>query len=173
MDHEALLADWETRIERWGFTNIAVVGDPGPEYAYTAGLFHLGHPEFVIVGAPRQLAHDLLWDLGSAVVRSGFRFESGTTVNRLAANPMGIVAATDRPDDLVAVADRLRTRAGLNGPSSVLQVFFANREDVLPWGQNEDHLGFPIFNRHGAKAARSVDLPDRETRDADGWYPDS
>ncbi|MEM8706491.1 MAG: DUF4262 domain-containing protein [Actinomycetota bacterium] len=172
MDREPLFVDWEARIDRWGFTNVAVSGGDEPDYVYTAGLFHLAHPEFVIVGAPRQLAHEFLWDLASAVARSGRRFEHGMAVNRLAVDPMGIVTADRRPDDLVAVADRLRERAGFDGPSDVLQVIFSDDDGELPWGRPVDHLGLPIFTHPGPVTVVEVDLPDRATRDADGWYPE-
>ena len=173
MEHEDRVVGWEAKIDEWGFTNIAVSGGGGePDHTYTAGLFHHDHPEFVIVGAPPQLAHNLLWDLASAVARSGMRFGDGTVVHRLASAPMGIITADERPDGLVAVADRLRQRAGVPGPSDVLQVLFPDPDGVLPWGRADDHLGFPIFTRPRPVAMREIDLPDRATRDADGWYVD-
>ena len=39
----------------------------GPPFAYTVGLFGLGHPELLVIGAPMNMAYGVINDLGGRI----------------------------------------------------------------------------------------------------------
>ena len=75
MAESELLADLKRKVERWGFTCVAVEGSP--PWVYTIGLGgRFGHPELVVVGLHPREAHSVI-DEAVRLLRGGDRLEIG------------------------------------------------------------------------------------------------
>jgi len=78
--HASLIAN---KIREYGwFIQFVASGDgdpPPPTFAYTVGLFGLGHPELVVTGVDMRTAGGVLNDLGDRI-RAGANFLPGELI---------------------------------------------------------------------------------------------
>jgi hypothetical protein len=73
-DERKLVSDVETY--GWHVINV-LEDDAGPPFSYSVGLHRtLRHPEVIVVGLPRAVAHPIINSLGEAA-RAGRRYEAG------------------------------------------------------------------------------------------------
>jgi len=106
-------------------------GETGPEFAYSAGLFHVyKHPEIIIFGLDLDIMHKIINNIGNAV-KSGTQFESGNEYQHIFAK-CGCQFRLVEPawyKDYLGWA--IWFYEGSKFP--VLQCFWPDREGRYPW----------------------------------------
>lgn len=105
--------------------------DDGPPFAYTVGLFGLGHPELLVFGVDHGTAQGVLNDLGDRV-RAGTALLAGQMItfdrwpHRIVPEPV------PNPGDIVYSANRFYDRPDeVSVP--VLQLSYDDEEGRFPW----------------------------------------
>jgi Domain of unknown function (DUF4262) len=119
-------------IRRHGWFIQYVGGDEdSPSFAYTVGLFGLGHPELLILGVPPGTAAGVLNNLGDRV-RAGDDLVPGEIItfeewpHRIVAEPV------PNPGEIVFAANRYyRRRDEQSVP--VLQLSYDDKAGRFPW----------------------------------------
>ncbi|MGW4241364.1 DUF4262 domain-containing protein [Nocardia sp. NPDC004722] len=138
-------------IEEYGVYVHHVVGIDEPLYAYTVGLFCVGHPEFIVLGLHRIVADGLLYDLSFAVLRAGVSFSVGDRVHRPIRNGfdrMATLISVDHPEDHLDVAYRVRDHRlpiGIGPEIGALQVVVADRLWRSPWMSGSENSGLALL----------------------------
>lgn len=109
-------------------------GDPElPAFAYTVGLFGLGHPELVIVGVGGRTAAGVLNEL-AARVRAGENLLPGQLVTFDGWAHRATLEEVPNPGDIVFAANRHYQRpAECSVPA--LQVTFDDEQGRFPWDE--------------------------------------
>jgi hypothetical protein len=106
-------------------------GDDGPPFAYTVGLFGLGHPELLVFGLDPDLAGNLLNDLGERV-RMDETLIPGRLLEFDGWSHKVIPEEVPNPGEIVFSANRFYER-----PSEfsvpVLQLSYDDRRGRFPW----------------------------------------
>jgi hypothetical protein len=103
----------------------------GPPFAYTVGLFGLGHPELLIFGVPRGTAAGVLNDLGERI-RSGDNLIAGQLVT-FSEWPHRIVPeGVPNPGEIVFAANRHYCRPDEHSVP-VLQLSYDDKAGRFPW----------------------------------------
>lgn len=95
-------------IRRYGVHLEFVAGGgfgPPPTFAYTVGLFGLGHPELVVCGVDAETAHGLLNDLADRV-RAGENFIPGQLLAFDAWPHRVFIEALPNPGEILLSANR-------------------------------------------------------------------
>lgn len=105
--------------------------DDEPPFAYTIGLFGLGHPELLILGAPPQTAAGVLNSLG-ARIRDGEPLLPGQTVTFDNWSHRIIPEAVPNPGEIVFGANRFYQRPA-EASVPVLQLTYDDTEGRFPW----------------------------------------
>ncbi len=106
-------------------------GEAGPEFAYSAGLFHsYRHPEIIIFGLGLDIMHKLINNIGDSV-KTGTRFEPGNEYQDIFAR----CGCQFRPVDTSHYKSYLGWAIWFyNGePFPVLQCFWPDQEGHYPW----------------------------------------
>ncbi|MGY1742702.1 MULTISPECIES: DUF4262 domain-containing protein [unclassified Blastococcus] len=131
------------REHRWAVQYVGPGEEPGqPPFAYTIGLFGLGHPELVVTGVGAAVAHAMLnWAAG--LVAAGRDLVAGELLRR---EPHGrlVVEACPNPGDVVLGANRWYQRpAEYSVPA--YQLTWPDAEGRFPWdaGYEEPPGGQP------------------------------
>ena len=135
-----------SNVEEYGWHVVLIIPQGEvPSWAFTIGLTHsYGHPEVCLFGLPRDTAHAVL-NIAGGQVRSGEKMESGDFNSEL----------------LVDLDCQLRTVSpkwhgpffGTMGwyyegaPVEMLQIFWPDRENRLPW-HPEVHPGYFEIQPH-------------------------
>jgi hypothetical protein len=102
-----------------------------PPFAYTVGLFGLGHPELLILGVPSGTAAGVLNDLGDRV-RAGDDLVPGEIItfdewpHRIVAEPV------PNPGEIVLAANRYYRRPDEQSVP-VLQLSYDDKAGRFPW----------------------------------------
>jgi len=105
--------------------------DSNPPFAYTVGLFGLGHPELVVVGLPPGTAAGVLNSLG-AQVKAGGTLVPGVLLT-LPQWPHRIVAeAIPNPGEIVLGANR-HYRRPPEASVPALQLSYDDVDGRFPW----------------------------------------
>ncbi|MGY1814595.1 DUF4262 domain-containing protein [Blastococcus sp. SYSU D00820] len=119
------------RRRRWAVQYVGPGDHPGePAFAYTIGLFGLGHPELVVVGLPAQAAHALLEEV-AALVAAGRNLVPGELVTRADGSRL-VVEACPNPGDVVLGANRWYQRpAEYSVPAH--QLAWTHADGAFPW----------------------------------------
>jgi hypothetical protein len=104
--------------------------DDEPAFAYTIGLFGLGHPELVVVGLDHREAHDLLgW--AAALVAGGRDLVAGEVLAWNDGGPV-VVEELPNPGEVVLGANRYYQRpAEVSVPA--YQLTWAHPGGGFPW----------------------------------------
>ena len=109
----------------------------GPPFAYTVGLFGLGHPELLVFGVPPELAYELLNHLGEKV-REGSELMPGVEISFDQWHHRIVPEEVPNPGDIVFDANRFYQRpAEVSVP--VLQLTYDDGTGRYPW-----HEGYPV-----------------------------
>jgi hypothetical protein len=104
--------------------------DDEPAFAYTIGLFGLGHPELVVVGLDHRSSHDLLGQAAELV--SGGRDLVAGEVLPLADGEPVVVEDLPNPGEVVLGANRFYQRpAEVSVPA--YQLTWAHPGGGFPW----------------------------------------
>ena len=54
----------QIREHGWFSTRVFDPEKQEPDFTYSTGFFHsLGHPEIIVFSLPKQVSHDILWDI--------------------------------------------------------------------------------------------------------------
>lgn len=94
------------REHRWAVQYVGPGDEPGqPSFAYTIGLFGLGHPELVVAGLGIDDAHDLLQS-AAAVVAGGRDLVPGELVTLGDGADEVVVEVCPNPGEVVLGANR-------------------------------------------------------------------
>lgn len=105
--------------------------DGGTPFAYTVGLFGLGHPELLILGVPRSAAMGILNDLGERI-RSGEDLIPGQLIT-FSNWPHRIVPeVVPNPGQIVYAANRHYRRPSEHSVP-VLQLSYDDKAGRFPW----------------------------------------
>lgn len=122
----------------------------GPAFAYTVGLFGLGHPELLVFGTDPETAHGVLNEL-AARVEAGATLVPGQMLD-LEQWPHRIVPEeVPNPGDIVFSANRFYARPD-EASVPVLQLSYDDLTGRFPW---EDGYAAPALQpRPGAFSAR-------------------
>lgn len=104
--------------------------DDEPAFAYTIGLFGLGHPELVVVGLGHRRAHGLLgWAAG--LVTAGRNLVAGEVLAAADDEPI-VVEELPNPGEVVLGANRYYQRpAEVSVPA--YQLAWAHPGEGFPW----------------------------------------
>lgn len=106
-------------------------GDDEPEFAYTVGLFGLGHPELLILGAGQHTSAGVLNELGDRV-RAGHDMVPGELIT-FAQWPHRIVPeVVPNPGEIVFSANRHYQRPP-EASVPVLQLSYDDMHGRFPW----------------------------------------
>lgn len=103
----------------------------GPPFAYTIGLFGLGHPELLILGVPPQTAIGVLNELGGRI-RAGHDLIPGTIINFDQWPHRVIPEEVPNPGDIVFGANRHYQRPS-EASVPVLQLSYDDPSGLFPW----------------------------------------
>jgi hypothetical protein len=104
--------------------------DDEPAFAYTIGLFGLGHPELVVVGLDHRASHDLL-GRAAELVAAGRDLVAGEVLPLAGGEPV-VVEELPNPGEVVLGANRFYQRpAEVSVP--VYQLTWAHPGGAFPW----------------------------------------
>jgi hypothetical protein len=107
-----------------------------PSFAYTVGMFGLGHPELLVFDLPPQTASGILNDLGERV-RAGAELIPGQMVTFEDWPHRVVLEEVPNPGEIVFSANRFYQRpADFSVP--VLQVTYDDRAGSFPWDDGYD-----------------------------------
>ncbi|MDP9397468.1 MAG: DUF4262 domain-containing protein [Actinomycetota bacterium] len=105
--------------------------EAGPSFAYTVGLFGMGHPELLIFGVPPGTATGVLNDLGERI-RAGANLVPGQLLTFEQWPHQVVVEHVPNPGEIVFAANRHYAR-----PSEVsvpvLQLSYDDSAGRFPW----------------------------------------
>nr|WP_274635704.1 DUF4262 domain-containing protein [Microbacterium bovistercoris] len=99
-------------IRKYGTYNEYVIGDPdeeSPSFAYSVGLFGLGHPELLVFGVGQTTACHILNDI-AARVRAGADLVAGEVVTFDGWGHRALVEPVPNPGEIVFAANRFYQR---------------------------------------------------------------
>ena len=120
-------------IDRVGWSVLRIQNDPGeegPEFAYSAGIYHtLGHPEVLVMGLDGEDSATLINLVGDAV-RSGRSFGPGDIFDGIPGLPFRFVAVDESLyPDYVGYGRWLYRLAKF----PLLQMVWADPKGLYPW----------------------------------------
>ena len=119
------------REHRWAVQHVGPGEEPGqPPFAYTIGLFGLGHPELVVSGVGSSVAHGMLtWVAG--LVAAGRDLVPGELLHR---EPGGrlVVEVCPNPGDVVLGANRWYHRPPEHSVPAY-QLTWPDAQGRFPW----------------------------------------
>lgn len=105
--------------------------DDEPPFAYTVGLFGLGHPELVVVGLSSEGAHGLLNGAADMVVH-GRNLVPGEVVRTDDGQAVYVVEVLPNPGEVIFSANRFYQRPDeFSVPA--FQLTWAHRNGSFPW----------------------------------------
>lgn len=103
----------------------------GPPFAYTVGLFGMGHPELLIFGVDPTTASEVLNDLGRRV-RQGEALLPGIVIEFAEWPHRVIPEIVPNPGDIVFAANEFYQRPD-EASVPVLQLTYDDDEGLFPW----------------------------------------
>ncbi|HEX6196661.1 MAG TPA: DUF4262 domain-containing protein [Jiangellaceae bacterium] len=103
----------------------------GPPFAYTVGLFGLGHPELLIFGAPRGTAAGVLNNLGERI-RSGENLIVGQLITFTEWPHRIVTEDVPNPGEIVFAANRHYCRPP-EYSVPVIQLSYDDKAGRFPW----------------------------------------
>lgn len=109
------------------------VDDPGPPFAYTIGLFGLGHPELLIFGVPPELATDILNAFGRRI-HDGENLLPGQLCTLPGVHHQFVVEHVPNPGEIVFVANEFYERPA-EASVPALQLTYDDGYGVFPWDE--------------------------------------
>lgn len=120
-----------------------------PPFAYTIGLFGLGHPELLVFGLPPETAAAVLNDLGERILAGesllpGQTVESDQWVHRIVPEPV------PNPGEIVLGANRYYDPSA-EASVPVLQLSYDDTRGRFPW--DPDYVAPEMQPRPGTFAA--------------------
>ncbi|HLV91104.1 MAG: DUF4262 domain-containing protein [Acidimicrobiales bacterium] len=107
-----------------------------PPFAYTVGMFGLGHPEFLVFDLPPEGAAELLNELGR-MVRSGENLIPGQMLEPECWDQRVVLEEVPNPGDIVFAANRFYQRPP-EFSVPVLQVTYDDFDGRFPWDEGYD-----------------------------------
>jgi Domain of unknown function (DUF4262) len=121
------------RAHRWAVQYVGEGDEPDePPFAYTIGLFGLGHPELVVVGLDHRPAHELLQH-AAGLVAGGRDLVPGELLPDQGRPPV-IAELLPNPGEVVLGANRFYERpAEYSVPA--LQLIWAAANSAFPWDE--------------------------------------
>ena len=106
----------------------------GPPFAYTVGMFGLGHPELLAFGLPTEAVIELFNDVGDRI-RQGSALAPGFEIEFERWQHKVVPEEVPNPEDIVFEANRFYQRP-LDSPVPVLQLTYDDGNGVYPWDKD-------------------------------------
>ena len=120
------------RGHRWAVQYVGAGDEPDePAFAYTIGLFGLGHPELVVVGLPPGAAHGVL-DTVARMVAAGRDLVPGEVLPDDHGRPLVTVEESPNPGEVVLGANRFYQRPPEYSVPAY-QLGWAHADGAFPW----------------------------------------
>jgi hypothetical protein len=111
--------------------------DEGPPFAYTVGLFGLGHPELLVFGLDPETTWHLLNDLGNRV-RADETLIPGQMLTFDDWEHRVVMEEVPNPGDIVFTANRYYMRPD-EFSVPVLQASYDDLNGLFPWEESYSH----------------------------------
>lgn len=111
-------------------------GPPRPAFAYTVGLFGLGHPELLIFSVPPEVAAAVLNELASQI-SAGANLAPGRMLELPRWNRRAVTEQVANPGAIVYAANSFYRRPA-EASVPVLQVGYDDRQGRFPWDPDYD-----------------------------------
>lgn len=105
--------------------------DEGPPFAYTVGLFGLGHPELLIIGVGIETAAGVLNDVGGRI-KGGENLVRGQLISFEDWPHRIVVEHVPNPGEIVFAANR-HYRRPADASVPVLQLTYDDKAGRFPW----------------------------------------
>ncbi len=119
------------RRHRWAVQYVSGDQEDGPAFAYTVGLFGLGHPELVVVGVGYDTACGLLNEVGGMVL-DGRDLVAGEVIRDDDGVPVLAIEELPNPGEVLFSANRFYSRPDeFSVPA--YQLTWALAGGVFPW----------------------------------------
>ena len=132
LDQEDTHTAQTIRAHGWVVQFVGEGEDPGePPFAYTIGLFGLGHPELVGVGADCAPAHAILQAVAE-LVRGGRDLVPGELLTSGSPARQLVPEVCPNPGDVVLGANRFYQRPPEHSVPA-LQLAWSSRDGSFPW----------------------------------------
>ena len=129
--YASLIAD-KIRQHGWFIQFVSSVDDdPPPTFAYTIGLFGLGHPELVVTGVDMATAGGLLNELGGRI-RAGANFLPGELVTFDDWQHRVVMEEVPNPGEILLMANDHYQRPP-EASVSAYQVTYDDTSGRFPW----------------------------------------
>ncbi len=106
--------------------------DDRPSFAYTVGMFGMGHPEFLIFDVSPATASRVLNDLGTRV-RSGENLVEGQLITSGEWPHRLVLERLPNPGEIVFTANHFYRRPPDENSVEVLQVTYDDTNGRFPW----------------------------------------
>ena len=103
----------------------------GPPFAYTVGLFGLGHPELLVIGASMNMAYGVINDLGGHI-RDGQDLVVGQLLTFKKWPHRIVVEAVPNPGEIVLAANRYYQRPDAASVPAY-QLSYDDKAGRFPW----------------------------------------
>lgn len=155
-----LLTDIDGLIDEHGVALQHVLGDSSsPPFTYTIGLFLVGQPEFIMFGAPPDVANLLLNDLARLVLEHDMTFNDGDVLHQLLADLPVTLMDVEDPLDHLGNAFLIRDlRADDRTPLRALQIVLPDALGNMPWDATYSWHPVPLLGKRSLGLVRR--LPD-------------
>ena len=120
------------RTHRFAVQYVGAGDEPDePPFAYTVGLFGLGHPELAVVGLAHELTHGILSRIARAVVR-GRNLVPGEVLQDDEGRDVVTVEVLPNPGEVLFSANRFYERPDeFSVPA--FQLTWQHRDGTFPW----------------------------------------
>jgi hypothetical protein len=130
----------------WAVQAVFAVEEGHPEWAYTIGLHHFGHPEIIVTTLPQRVAHNILNNVGEQV-KQGQRFEVGPLYDKIIEG----YGVTFRPVPDVSAGEWFNVAHNYWGGYSfdALQLVWPDKEGRFPWQAGYSSLFQPLLEEGG------------------------
>ncbi|WP_121118545.1 DUF4262 domain-containing protein [Croceibacterium ferulae] len=120
----------------WFSTRVFDPDKQEPDFTYSTGFFHgLGHPEIIVFSLPKQVSHDILWDLYRDI-REGKVPEPGARLSGVFGNHQAVLLPVSRDFYAEHLGRSCWFYRGDNFPC--LQLIWPDREGHFPWQSDFD-----------------------------------
>lgn len=115
----------------WFSTRVFDPEKQEPDFTYSTGLFHsLGHPEIIVFSLPKQVSHEILWDIYRDI-RKGNLPKPATQLSGIFGNYQAVLLPVSKDFYAEHLGWSRWFYRGDNFPC--LQLIWPDRAGVFPW----------------------------------------
>ena len=126
----------QIREHGWFSTRVFDPEKQEPDFTYSTGFFHgLGHPEIIVFSLPKQVSHDILWDVYRDI-REGNVPKPKTRLSGIFGNHQAVLLPVSRDFYAEHLGWSRWFYRGNDFPC--LQLVWPDRAGVFPWQPDFD-----------------------------------